>query len=72
MGIACDTFAQVLHKNHDDNPMNIITITTGLMEEYGIDEKDVYMDATAGGNIIYSRFLELVIISMLLVLVINQ
>jgi len=54
-----DNFAQVLHKNHDDNPMNIITITTGLMEEYGIDEKDVYMDATAGGNIIYSRFLEL-------------
>ena len=54
-----DTFAEVVAKTHEENPLNVINTTLTIMEEYGIDEKDVYMDATAGGNIIYQRFLEL-------------
>lgn len=54
-----DNFAQIVHRNHDENPLNIINITAALMEEYGVAESDVYMDATAGGNIIYQRFIEL-------------
>ncbi len=54
-----DNFAQVIYKTHDENPLNVINDTLTIMNEYGIDEKDVYMDATAGGNIIYQRFVEL-------------
>lgn len=54
-----DSFAQVIAKTHDENPLNVINTTLTIMQEYGIDEKDIYMDATAGGNIIYQRFLEL-------------
>lgn len=54
-----DTFAQVVAKTHEENPLNVINTTLAIMEEYWIDERDVYMDATAGGNIIYQRFIEL-------------
>ena len=57
--IRWDTFAQVALRTHDENPLNVINYTKAIMDEYGIDERDVYMDATAGGNIIYQRFIEL-------------
>lgn len=54
-----DNFAQVIHRNHDENPLNVINVTKTIMEEYGLEDSDVYMDSTAGGNIIYQRFVEL-------------
>lgn len=52
-------FMEVIAKDHSRSTMDIIGKTIQIVKENGIDWRDVYMDATGGGKVIYDRFIEL-------------
>lgn len=54
-----DGAMKLLHRNHDDNPLNVVSMTMELARQYNVDVRDIYMDASGGGNIIWARFKEL-------------
>lgn len=54
-----DNAMRVVHKNHDPNPLNVVSTTMELARELGVEDRNIYIDSTAGGNVIFQRFLEL-------------
>lgn len=53
-----DNAAELLYENHDANTMNTIAITIELARQYGVEDRDIFIDATGGGYIVYQAFLE--------------
>lgn len=52
-------YAKVLSKNTTENLMEIVGMGRDLADKYGVDESNIYLDATGLGAGIYDRFLEL-------------
>jgi len=52
-------FARVLSKNTTDNLMEVVGMGRDMAQKYGVDESNVFLDATGMGAGVYDRFLEL-------------
>ena len=49
---------KVVYRSNETNPNQIVAITHSLAEQYNVRDENIYMDATAGGNLIYEVFLQ--------------
>jgi hypothetical protein len=50
------TTLRVVGRDNNKNPLDIIGKTIMLADEYGVKEENIYLDSTAGGNIILNAF----------------
>lgn len=52
-------FARVITKNTTDNLMEVVGMGRDMAGKYGVDESNIFLDATGMGAGVYDRFLEL-------------